>query len=95
LWRAEYAKAVWARDKEVIADRVQDVNDVKEIRNIQRLREKEDEENDRAMEQTLEMANLARELTREKERLLESLQFTRQAQRLPHANKPRSFAPRQ
>uniref|UniRef100_A0A7S1AAX8 Uncharacterized protein n=1 Tax=Noctiluca scintillans TaxID=2966 RepID=A0A7S1AAX8_NOCSC len=95
LWRAEYAKAVWSRDKEVIADRVQDVNDVKEIRNIQRLREKEDEENDRAMEQTLEMANLARELTREKERLLESLQFTRQAQRLPHANKPRSFAPRQ
>merc|ERR1712135_80391 len=33
----------------------------------------QDGENARAMEQTLEMANLARELTREKERLLESL----------------------
>jgi len=82
-WRTELAHIVGQRDKEIIADRREDVQHFKDFKLDQRLQEKVEEEEHRAIEQSLEMANLTRQLEKEKEQLLQSLQFTRQCNKKP------------
>lgn len=86
-WRAEFARAVVEQDKEVIIDRVEDVQHIKEVEAQHKLQQKAEEEDARALEQSMEMANLARKLAREKEQLLQSLELTRHAQRAPVAGR--------
>lgn len=82
-WRAEQAHQALAQDKEVVLERVVDVQQLKEAKVQQKLQEKAEADEVRALEQTLEMAKLARDLAREKEQLLESLELTRAAGRAP------------
>lgn len=85
-WRAEFAQVVVEQDKEVILDRSEDIQHIKEARIQQKLREKAEAGDARAVEESNEMANLARQLAKEKEQLLESLELTRVAQRVPVGN---------
>jgi len=69
------------RNRDILAYRCQDVNEMREMKRSQRSLESLHEDNTRSHEQRLMMATMARELSREKERLLESLHQLRQAQR--------------
>lgn len=80
--RAEMAREQADRDHEVTADRLETQQHLKEVKTHDKLRAKAEADENRALEQSLEMANLARELAREKEQLLESLELTRAATRV-------------
>lgn len=78
-WRAELCKAVQEREKDAVNGRLDDVLEIREIRNHQKEQEKLEADDNRAHEQTLEMAAIAREIAKEKEELLENLEFSRKA----------------
>jgi len=78
-WRAELGKAVQEREKDAVTGRLDDVLEIREIRNHQKEQEKLEADENRAHEQTLEMAAIAREIDKEKEELLENLEFSRKA----------------
>merc|ERR1719221_1154327 len=59
-WRAEMARVVLDQDKELVQNRVEDLMEVKEIRSNQKLQEKVEMDEDRALEQSLEMASIQR-----------------------------------
>lgn len=80
-WRAELAKEVIDRDKQVAVDRQEDVQVIRDKRAEQRVQEKLEVEDQRQLEQSLEMAKMARELAREKEELLRSLEYVRSCQK--------------
>merc|ERR1712216_732137 len=86
-WRAELCKAVQEREKDAVNNRLDDVLEIREIRNHQKEQEKLEADENRAHEQTLEMAAIAREIAKEKEQLLETLEFSRKAHMAP----PRSY----
>jgi len=86
-WREEAAQLVVEADKEVIADRNADVHHLREVKAQEKMQEKIEEEERREEEQNLEMMALARQLAREKEQLLESLELTRARQRVPVGNR--------
>lgn len=86
-WRAELCKAVQEREKDAVNGRLDDVLEIREIRNHQKEQEKLEADENRAHEQTLEMAAIAREIAKEKEELLENLEFSRKAHMAP----PRSY----
>jgi len=81
--RAEVAREQVERDHEVTADRFETQQHLREVKAQEKVRAKAEADENRALEQGLEMANLARELAREKEQLLESLELTRAATRVP------------
>lgn len=80
-WRAEMTRVVLDQEKELVQFRVEDLMEVKEIRSNQKLQEKFELEEERALEQSLEMANIQRELAKEKEQLLQSLDYARMCKR--------------
>jgi len=82
-WREEAAREVAEREKELVAERVEDVQFVREAKANQKVKEKAEADENRAHEQSLEMANMARQLQQEKEALLQSLQYVRNCQRSP------------
>jgi len=79
-WRTAVAKGINEREKEVVAERFDNMIEVKEIRNDQKLEEKESTVQDRAHAQNLEMQNMVRQLQKEKDAMLDSLQYSRQRQ---------------
>jgi len=81
--RAEDAKVGALREKEMNIDRFEDYQELREVRQSVRLQEKAELDENRTMEQQLEMANAAKELAREKDLLLQSLEHTRACQRAP------------
>jgi len=85
-WRAELAKLVNKQEKEAVNTRVEDYLEQREIRNFQKQQEKIEAEEDRMVEQALEMAAEARKIEREKEQLLQTLQHSRAAQRAPQTS---------
>jgi len=89
-WRAEFARAAAEQDKEVIIDRVENIRHIQEVKAQQKYQHQREEDDARVQEQNAEMANLARQLAREKEQLLESLELTRNAQRAPVRSGPGS-----
>lgn len=80
-WRAEAAKEVYERDKELTAGHAEDIQFLRELRSHQKEQEKAEENEARALEQSLEMAKMARELAKEKDKLLQSLQYVRSCQK--------------
>lgn len=82
--RAEFVKVLYNREKELVVARVEDYLEHREIRNYQKEQEKMEVDENRAHEQTLEMAAIAKEIAQEKEQLLLSLEHSRSAQRAPH-----------
>lgn len=90
-WRAELVKVVHEREKELVNARVEDYLEHREIRNFQKEQEKIEADENRAFEQSLEMAAIAHEIAKEKEQLLQSIECSRAAQRAPHrSNMPPS-----
>jgi len=85
-WRAELVKMVHEREKELVNARVEDYLEHREIRNWQKQQEKIEADENRAIEETLEMQAIAREIAKEKEQLLDSLEHSRAAQRAPARN---------
>lgn len=83
-WRAELAKAVHEREKETVTNRIEDYLELRDIRNFQKEQEKVEADENRAFEQSLEMAAIAREIEKEREQLLQTLELSRAAQRAPH-----------
>jgi len=81
--RAEAARELAERDHEVTADRLETQQHLREVKVQEKHRVRAEADDNRALEQNLEMSNLARELAREKEQLLESLELTRAATRMP------------
>lgn len=84
-WRAELSKAMYEKEKEIVADRLSDVQHLRDYKADHKLMEKAQEEEERAIEQNLEMASLAQQLAKEKEELLQSLQYARQCTKKPLA----------
>lgn len=80
-WRAEMTRVVLDQEKELVQFRVEDLMEAKEVRSNQKLQEKFELEEERALEQSLEMANIQRELAKEKEQLLQSLDYARMCKR--------------
>lgn len=80
-FRAEAAKEVYEKDKEVVTVHAEDMLHLREFKKEQKQQEKAKEEETRVIEQSLEMANMARELAREKEKLLQSLEYVRSCQK--------------
>lgn len=85
-WRAQISRVVHDREKELVVARVEDYLEGREIRNYQKEQQKVEADETRALEQTLEMAAIAREIAQEKEQLLQTLEHSRAAQRAPHRN---------
>jgi len=86
-WRANLMKAVNEREKELTTGRHDDYLEVREIRNLQKEQDRFEMDENRAIEQTLEMAAIAREMAKEKEELLQALELSRAATR----EAPRSY----
>lgn len=80
-FRAEAAKEVYEKDKEVVTVHAEDIQHLREFKKEQKQQEKVKEEETRVMEQSLEMASVARELAKEKEKLLQSLEYVRSCQK--------------
>jgi len=78
-WRNDMARMVAERDREALADHVEDVVHFREVKTQQKAQEMADEEENRMLEQNLEMMKQARELAMQKEQLLASLDYTRAA----------------
>jgi len=92
-WRMELAQALHEREKDFVAEKFDSLQEVKEIEVNQRLQEKVEKEEDRTIEQNLEMQNIAKQLQKEKEELLASLQYCRSRQgALPLGGKGSSAA---
>jgi len=80
-FRAEAAREIYEKDKEVVTVHAEDVQHLREYKKEQKVQEKVKEEEGRVLEQSLEMANVAKELAREKEKLLQSLEYVRSCQK--------------
>merc|ERR1712151_618031 len=89
-WRAELAKAAVESDKVLTYERHENLKEIREIKTVQKIQEKADEDETRAIEQTLDLANQARLLQQERDQLLQNLEFARACQRNP----PRTSAAR-
>jgi len=82
-WRAEQARIAREQQKEEVIGRIEGHLELKDIKQQKKNEEKMEDYENRVFEQNLEMANLQREIQREKEAMLQSLELTRQAQRVP------------
>merc|ERR1712224_482312 len=80
-WREELAQQVQQRDREVQGDRMDSVKHLREVRNSQKAQERFEVDENRHLEQSLELAHMARELAKEKDALMQSLEYTRACQR--------------
>jgi len=83
-WRAELVKEDHERSKMLVTNRVENYLEFREIRNLQKEQERFEADENRAIEQTLEMAAIAQEIAKEKEDLLRELEYSRAAQRASH-----------
>lgn len=83
-WRSDVSKLVFERERELIAERGDSYLEIRELRQVQKVQERVQEDENRAIEQSLEMAAIAKEIAKEKEQLLQSLEFSRAAQSAPH-----------
>jgi len=88
-WRAEMHAMLRDGDKELLSNRIDDIQHLRDLRTTQRLQEKVEAEQERQWGQQMEMAHLAQQLAREKEQLMESLQYARQRQRVPPMGRTR------
>jgi len=85
--RRELAQENRERDKDVQFDRIEDRLEIREIRHFEKVLEKREVDENRALEQTLQMAALAKAVADEKEQILQSLEHSRAAcQRSPQRN---------
>lgn len=75
--RTEAAMALHEQDKELVRDRHENTVEVRQIYDAQKQQTKAEEANERVFEQNLEMNKLAKELEREREQLLQSLEYAR------------------
>jgi len=80
-WRAEIEKERQTKEKEIVVGHAEDFQFLRDARMQQKCQEKVEEDERRALEQSLEMANMAKELAKEKEKLLQSLQYVRSCQK--------------
>lgn len=89
-WRAELARRINDREKELVAIRLEGLQELKEVKSAQRLREAEEQQEERVLEQTLVMNGLARQLAQEKEELLRTIDYHRRCQNQKVSALPRS-----
>lgn len=89
-WVAELASEENNQNRELLQERLHDIRELKDMRVSEKIKEKATVDQDRALEQNLEMANMARALAKEKEKLLQSLQYARQCQKAPPLGGKRS-----
>jgi len=82
-YRASLVKAVHHQENELVKARVEDYLENREIAGMSKEAQKMEEEENRAHEQSLEMAAIAREIAKEKQEMLEMLEHSRAAQRAP------------
>lgn len=82
-WRADLARMEMERERDLVVEKVDGVKELQEIKKQEKIAVKMQEEEERQFEQNLEMERMAKELAREREQLLASLQLTRAAQRAP------------
>lgn len=80
-WRVEVAQAAQEREKFVVVERVEDVQEQRALREALTAQAKTEEEAERVHQQTLEMAKMISDLQREKNKVLQSLAYTRSAAR--------------
>lgn len=80
-WRADIARVEMERERELVIEKVDGVKELQEIKKQEKIIVKIQEEDERQFEQNMEMERMAKELAREREQLLQSLQLTRSAQR--------------
>lgn len=76
-WRAELAKVIQDNDKVLTLERVEDVKEIREIKTVEKVQAKIEDDANREHEQALEMANQAKALQKEREQLLQSLEYAR------------------
>lgn len=94
-WRAELAREASRRERELVVEKVEEVQETRELRQGRQQQEQAIQEQERALEQSLEISNLARQLALEKEQLLQTLEYTRGCQRAtaPAARRDRQTLP--
>lgn len=80
-WRAEMEKERQIKEKEVVVSHAEDFQFLKEARAHQKIQEKTENDERHALQQNVEMAHVAKELAKEKEKLLQSLQYVRSCQK--------------
>lgn len=76
-WSVERLRDEFQREQQLVKERVENVAHLRQERQIQKQQARAEEEQDRALKEHLEIAHMARELALEKQRLLQSLEFTR------------------
>lgn len=82
-YRASLVKAVHHQENELVKARVEDYLENREIAGMSKEAQKMEEEENRAHEQSLEMAAIQRQIFAEKQEMLEMLEHSRAAQRAP------------
>jgi len=82
-WNVEQARANVEREQALVLEKVEDVLHLREERRHESETAKAAAAEERALQEHLQIANLARELAKEKERLLENLEFTRACMQAP------------
>lgn len=81
VYREAVAKELELEDKEVAKQKIEKVLDQRDIKKARKISEQQEAENNRRFEADLEMSHLARQLAREKDTLLQSLEHTRACHR--------------
>lgn len=86
-WRADLVRVAHEKEKELVAERVEDFLENREIRTNRKLQERLEADENRALEQTLEMQQLVREIQSERDQHLRNLEHSRAAcHRSPQRN---------
>lgn len=79
-WNAELQKQIIEEQKGLLEEKAEDVMEIKELKVAEKIRNKEQEVQDRLLEQTIEMDYASRQLQSEREALLQSLEYARSRQ---------------
>jgi len=79
-WEAEIKKEEFEQEQELVRMKVLDTQFIREVKVNTKEQQKAEEQEERMLEQHLEMAKMAKQLQMEKEKLLQDLNFTKNCQ---------------
>eukprot|EP00811_Abedinium_folium_P004897 NODE_1450_length_2473_cov_3.281756.p1 GENE.NODE_1450_length_2473_cov_3.281756~~NODE_1450_length_2473_cov_3.281756.p1 ORF type:complete len:615 (-),score=163.46 NODE_1450_length_2473_cov_3.281756:485-2329(-) len=86
-WRNELTVHALAKEQQLLHEHAEDISDLKDIKHGQLAQEKADLEEARILEKITEMENVERELAKEREKMMASLDFVRKCQQQPPDNR--------
>jgi len=79
-WEAEQKREEIEQEQELVRERIVNMEHIREVKLNQKEQRKAEEQEERMLEEHLEMAKIAKQLQMEKEKLLQDLNYTKNCQ---------------